>query len=50
MYDFYDVRGTLLKQIDMHSRIKWELVTDPQESPEGETALIRSSAGLPNQR
>jgi hypothetical protein len=31
MYDFYDERGTLLLQIDMHRQIKWELV-DEQES------------------
>ena len=34
MYDFYDERGTLLRQIDMHSLIKWELVADPEESPD----------------
>jgi hypothetical protein len=28
MYDFYDDSGTLLRQIDMHSRITWKLVTD----------------------
>ena len=32
MYDFYDERGTLLRQIDMHSRIKWEIVDDPEET------------------
>jgi len=31
MYDFYDESGGLLRQIDMHSKIKWELVED-QES------------------
>ena len=25
MYDFYDERGNLLRQIDMHNQIKWEL-------------------------
>ena len=30
MYDFYDERGTLLRQIEMHSRIKWELVDEPE--------------------
>jgi hypothetical protein len=32
MYDFYDERGVLLRQIDMHSQIKWELVDEPEES------------------
>ena len=32
MYDFYDERGTLLRQIDMHSRIKWEIVDEPGAS------------------
>ncbi|MFS8085886.1 MAG: hypothetical protein ACMG6H_09665 [Acidobacteriota bacterium] len=31
MYDFYDDRGTLLIQIDMHNQIKWELVDEPDE-------------------
>lgn len=30
MFDFYDERGTLLAQIDMHIRIKWELIDEPQ--------------------
>jgi hypothetical protein len=32
MYDFYDERGALLRQIDMHIRIKWEFVDDPEET------------------
>lgn len=28
MYDFYDERGNLLKQIDMSEQITWELVPD----------------------
>jgi hypothetical protein len=28
MYDFYDVHGNLLRQIDMHLSIKWEIVSD----------------------
>lgn len=32
MYDFYDERGTLLVQIDMHSRISWNVVDEPEES------------------
>ena len=28
MFDFYDERGNLLKQIDMGSGIKWELVAE----------------------
>lgn len=35
MYDFYDERGTLLRQIDMHSRITWELVEEA-ENDDGE--------------
>ena len=31
MYDFYDERGTLLRQIDMHSRISWNLVDEPED-------------------
>jgi hypothetical protein len=29
MYAFYDARGNLLEQIDMHTDIKWELVEEP---------------------
>jgi hypothetical protein len=31
MYDFYDERGNLLRQIDMHSKIKWEIADDSEE-------------------
>lgn len=31
MYDFYDERGNLLRQIDMHSSIRWELTSDTDE-------------------
>jgi hypothetical protein len=31
MYDFYDDRGTLLIQIDMHSRISWDVVDKPED-------------------
>ena len=31
MYDFYDERGNLLRQIDMHSRIRWELVSETED-------------------
>jgi hypothetical protein len=31
MYDFYDDSGRLLEQIDMHSKIKWELVDEPED-------------------
>jgi hypothetical protein len=31
MYDFYDERGNLLKQIDMHSGIKWEIPDDSEK-------------------
>lgn len=32
MYDFYDERGTLLKQIDMHIPIAWDLVNEEQST------------------
>jgi hypothetical protein len=28
MYDFYDERGNLITQIDMHNQIKWDLVEE----------------------
>ena len=28
MYDFYDERGNLLKQIDMYEQISWHLIAD----------------------
>jgi len=31
MYDFYDERGNLLRQIDMGSGIKWEIAVDVDE-------------------
>ena len=31
MYDFYDERGSLLQQIDMHSGITWEIAEEIQE-------------------
>jgi hypothetical protein len=31
MYDFYDDRGVLLFQIDMHSKIRWDLVDEPED-------------------
>jgi len=31
MYEFYDERGNLLKQVDMGSGIKWEMVNDADE-------------------
>jgi hypothetical protein len=30
MYDFYDGRGVLLRQISMSSGISWDLVAEPQ--------------------
>ena len=30
MYDFYDDRGVLLVQIDMH-KIRWDLVDEPED-------------------
>jgi len=32
MYVFYEDRGTLLAQIDMHSQIKWNLWTSRRKS------------------
>ena len=34
MYDFYNESGALLKQISMHSNIKWELIDEPQDETE----------------
>ena len=31
MYDFYDEQGNLLRQIDMHSGIKWKIADDSDE-------------------
>jgi len=31
MYDSYDEGGPLLLQIDTHSRIRWELVEEPDD-------------------
>jgi hypothetical protein len=44
MYDFYDERGVLLRQIDMHSRIKWELVDEPQKQAENIPLFLRNSS------
>ena len=44
MYDFYDGRGTLLRQIDMHSKIKWELVSDTQKPAEEIPLFLRNSS------
>jgi hypothetical protein len=30
MHDFYDARGSLLRQISMHSGIKWELIDEAE--------------------
>ena len=30
MFDFYDERGNLLTQIDMHAGITWKLVDDQE--------------------
>ena len=31
MFDFYDERGNLLRQIDMHSGITWMVVGDQED-------------------
>lgn len=43
MYDFYDEHGVLLRQIDMHSKIKWELVAYPEETAGATSLLLRHS-------
>ncbi len=32
MYDFYDEHNVLLRQIDMHSKIKWEIMDELGEA------------------
>ncbi len=44
MYDFYDERGVLLRQIDMHSKIEWELVDEREESAEEIPLFLRNSS------
>jgi hypothetical protein len=44
MYDFYDDSGALLKQIDMHSKIKWELVAEPQARAAGTPLFLRNNS------
>jgi hypothetical protein len=44
MYDFYDERGNLLRQIDMHSKIKWKLVEGPLEREAELPLFLRNSA------
>jgi hypothetical protein len=44
MYDFYDERGSLLEQIDMHSKISWELVGEPQKQDEEIPLFLRNSS------
>ncbi len=34
MYDFYDERGVLLRQIDMYNRITWEFVDEEETGAE----------------
>ena len=41
MYDFYDERGVLLRQVDMHSKITWELVDETEK--EADEHLKKSS-------
>jgi hypothetical protein len=44
MYDFYDSGGSLLAQIDMHSKIRWELVDEPTEPAEEVPLFLRNSS------
>jgi hypothetical protein len=44
MYDFYDERGSLLRQIDMHRKIKWELVDEPERQAEKIPLFLRNSS------
>lgn len=43
-YDFYDERGSLLEQIDMHSKISWEMVDEPAKSAEEVPLFLRDSS------
>ena len=45
MYDFYDEHGTLLRQIDMHSKIKWKFVDEPQKQDENIPLFLRNRSG-----
>jgi hypothetical protein len=44
MYDFYDENGSLLEQIDMHSKISWELVDEPREHAEDVPLFLRKGS------
>ena len=44
MYDFYDERGTLLRQIGMHRKIKWKLVDEPESQAEKIPLFLRNSS------
>lgn len=44
MYDFYDERGTLLRQIEMHSKIKWKFVDESQKQAEKIPLFLRNSS------
>jgi hypothetical protein len=44
MYDFYDERGVLLRQIDMNSKIKWKLIEGPLEQPEEIPLFLRNTS------
>jgi hypothetical protein len=43
-YDFYSEGGALLEQIDMHSKISWELVDEPQEHAEEVPLFLRKGS------
>lgn len=44
MYDFYDEHGVLLRQIDMHSKIKWKLIEGPLEEAEKIPLFLRNTS------
>ena len=44
MYDFYDSGGSLLEQVDMHSKIRWEIVEEPTESADKTPLFLRDSS------
>ena len=44
MYDFYDERGTLLEQIEMHSKISWELIDDLPKQAEALPLFLRNTS------
>ena len=44
MFDFYDSGGSLLEQIDMHSKIRWELADEPVEQGDETPLFLRNTS------